>query len=324
MTPSRVLLVVVAVLLAAAAVVAASALPARDPTPSGQHGSEHGSEHPVTPRLVNQATEADVAATHDPFGIRFLQPTLPLGTYWKARWDTPRAFDGVDPEDPWFDSDHGTATYRVRNGKLFISGKVPRMYVHDPRMRRQWRDVEVTMYVKRVADDGVSYAGMTAVARSNHLDTASGTRRCDTRGIGARLRYDGHADFEKETAFPINEATHNVEVFPHGMPYRTWIGFKYLVFDRPDGVHLELRMDLTDGRDGGDWKQVASMVDDGHVLGSVPCAPGIDPKLPLTNAPARVGSETGLPNLTVYFRSDGVHRDGLVYKWGSIREIAPR
>jgi hypothetical protein len=277
-----------------------------------------------TSRLPNQATAADVKAIRDPFGIAFLQPTLPSGTYWKSSWQRPRSFDGVDPDDPWFDSDHGSATYRVRAGQLYISGNVPRMYIHDPQMARQWRDVEITMYVKRVADDGVPYAGMTSVARSNHLDTASGTRRCDTRGIGARIRYDGHADFEKETAFPVNEATHNTEIWPDGMPHGRWIGYKFLVFDKPEGVHLELWMDLSNGAGGGRWRRVAAMVDDGHVLGSVPCAPGIDPKMALSKAPSRRGSETGLPNLTVYFRSDGVHQDGLVYKWGSVREIAPR
>jgi hypothetical protein len=288
-----------------------TAKPTRTPTPSA-------------PLLDNQATAADVEATRDEFGIRFLQPTLPRGTYWKSSWQRPRSFTGVDPADPWFDSDHGSASYRVDGGRLFISGKVPRMYVHDPHMSRQWGDVEITMYVRRVSDDRIPYAGMTAVARSNHLDTGSGTRRCDTRGIGARIRYDGHADFEKETAFPVNEATHNTEIWPQGMPHRRWIGFKFLVFDRPEGVHLELWMDLSNGRNGGRWRQVAAMVDDGRVLGSVPCAPGIDPKLALTKHPSRAGSETGLPNLTVYFRSDGVHRDGLVYKWGSVREIAAR
>lgn len=273
------------------------------------------------PLLDNQATPAQERATEDSFGISFLHRTRPRGTFWESQWQGRRSFDGVDPVDPWFDADHGTASYRVADGQLWITGEHPRMYVYDPDRRRQWRDVEVTVYFKRIADRDIPYAGMTAVARSNHLETESGTQRCDTRGIGARIRYDGHIDFEKETAFPLNEATNNREVWPDGMPYGRWIGMKYVVRDRSDGVNLELWTDLSEGRRGGDWKLASRLVDNGQVLGQVPCAPGINPRMALTAEPTRAGSETGLPNLTVFFRSDGVARDGLTYKWASIREI---
>lgn len=274
---------------------------------------------------VRYADETDVAASRDRFGITFLAPTMPEGTIWTSQWATARSFDGVDPRDPWFDADHGSASFRAGGGELTISGESPRMYVHDPRERRQWRDVEVTMYVKRVADTGVPYAGMTAVARANHLLTETGTDAlCDTRGYGGRLRFDGHTDFEKETAHPENDTVGNRSLWPSGMPVGRWIGYKYLVFDQSDGVHLELWIDESGGSDGGSWQLANRAVDDGDLFGTEACADGVDPRMALTARPDRKGSESGRPNVSVYFRSDGIAPDGLVYKWGSIREIAAR
>ena len=136
------------------------------------------------------------------------------------------------------------------------------------------------------------------------------------------MRYDGHIDFEKETAFPVNEAVANKLFWPGSLPKDRWIGMKFVTVDRQDGVHLEMWVDLTDGENGGDWKLVNSFTDDGRTFGYEPCAAGIDPQMALTNSTSRRGSETGLPNLTVYFRSDGVAQDGLAYKWASIREIS--
>ena len=62
----------------------------------------------------------------------------------------------VDIAGPWIpvfiDADHGTGTYRVADGQLFVTGEHPRMYVYDPEKQRQWRDVEITVYFMRVAD----------------------------------------------------------------------------------------------------------------------------------------------------------------------------
>lgn len=255
--------------------------------------------------------------------VRALYPDQPGGTTWHDGWWTKDEWD----DDPWVRSGApDDSSYRSKDGILYVSGETSRFYVFDPQQKHQWGNVEITVYAKRVRDDGVFYSGIVTSARTNHgMSDTIENAPCDSRGVSARLRFDGSADFGKETNHPTTIATPEVEVFPGGMPHDQWIGYKHVVYDIDGGTgtHQELWMDLTNGKDGGDWRLVESHDDHyGDDFGEVACAKGIDPTWPMTMGP-RPGSESGKPNLSILLRADGIGKDGLQYRDFSIREILP-
>lgn len=259
----------------------------------------------------------------DKFGIKKLYSTVPDGMFWQASWDS-----GDWDADPWLERGSDDIRYRLNGGVLSITGNTSRLYVRDPDKKRQWRNVEVTFYGQRVSDDDVPYSGLVTDVRTNHGMTGPlSSNPCDSRGLVARLRFDGQADFGKEINHPRTVATRPVKVFNGEMPKKRWIGYKHVCRDATSkagvkGTHQELWMDMSNGANGGEWRLVAEHEDFGTALGmgEKACKPGIDPAMPYLSGD-REGSESGFPNISVLLRADDLGKNGLLYKWASVREI---
>lgn len=299
------------------------------------------------------------ATGNDKFGVKMIYPTVTGGRTWTSKWDNghARSFGDLpvkanDPDDPEFFTekvnDAGQITGGLGNGTYFadglgnlkITGVVPRMYVADK--VKDWRNVEITVYGRRVSDNNTNYSGIKMVARSNHGFTNNeNTQPCDNRGLAGAILNTGDALIEKETCHHCTAGlggyaqVNRTQVFsgPNALPFNQWVGVKWIVRDSgATGVKMEIWVD----RDATqNWVKVTEFTDTGFNFGvgydscgsspslSTPYVPLPSPALTLTSSNSRPGSETGRPNVSIYFRCDGVNQDGLWYKWASIREIAP-
>ena len=142
--------------------------------------------------------------SRDVFGVEKLLPTRSGGQEWFAHW-TGKAGEFIDrdPDDPWFDTNHGHGEYTVDGkGKLTATGPIVRIYVHNPNDTEWSENLEITVYfTRRTETQLVSYSGPQIFARTNHGTIGDETKNlCDDRGYGAKVTVDGRWEFEKETA----------------------------------------------------------------------------------------------------------------------------
>lgn len=237
----------------------------------------------------------------------------------KASWDSghwsdgearviPRSGDANDPTG--WSLQRGIGEIRVDGqGVLTMTGAEPRIYV-DGTPKQFWKNVEVTVYYRRVRDDGVPWGGVVIGARSgpNGHTTQS---PCTATTYYGRVRHDGDADFEKELKHPESAVRESKKVWDgNPLPYNQWIGVKFVVYntDNDTKVKLELYRDLTEGVNGGQWEKLAEYTDAGR-WGSAPGCPYPSDQI--------VTGGGGV----VFIRNTGVQE--AQYKWFSVREIIP-
>jgi hypothetical protein len=279
--------------------------------------------------IVGASARADEGL--DQFGIKELFPTRAAGREWFAHWKgSVRDFTGVDPEDKWFDADHGNGHYTVDgHGKLTATGPTVRMYVHDPGRTTEWTEnLEITVYFTRISETKlVPYSGPQIFARTNHGTMGDENRNlCDDRGYGAKITVDGRWEFEKETAHHLSNgyiSAGTVNPWPE-LPRNVKVGVKFVIRNlrKDTQVKLELYRDLAGGARGGQWEKLTEFVDTGTNwgVGAGAAAATVKPELPLIRSFVLPGSETKKPMMSVYLR----HEYGTVqYENWSIREIEP-
>ncbi len=217
----------------------------------------------------------------DSFGITTFYPTAAGFTDWEATfWDNgnPRTVTGGrDPDDfTGYSHKRGDDALDIDgNGIMEMGGgNQPRIYVNpypgaeEVNPDQFFKNVEATVYYKRIGNDGAANGGLVIGLRSGPNGHSSYGDYCDATTYYARFRHDGDWDFYKELKHPSGTSSGTSELYPTGLPTNQWIGMKFIAynFNNDTNVKLELYIDNTSNGDvtnGGEWTLVGEKVDDG-------------------------------------------------------------
>ncbi|WP_432973730.1 hypothetical protein [Dactylosporangium sp. CA-233914] len=301
--------------------------------------------------------------TLDAFGLKKLNPSV--GKEWFSNWrnGNARTYNGnsnlsVDPELVMSGGEFTADIYGssgTRAGQMRVYGDYPRVYVRKSDSTSvppgipatdKWNNVEITYYAYSTGDSGVGWAGLEAVAKTNHWPDSW---QCTSGGYGARMLFDGRVDFEKELyhdpntnfqAATISNYWTSAEGSVGGkLPLNRWIGFKFVARNIDAGndgnwqndtqVRLELYKEMSIGNvtnpsapaGGGNWVLVNSYTDNGNLSSGTPCTKVTSPDDDPYGAASKAFT---WPNYSVYLRTDGLTSSiPQYYQWFSVREVAP-
>jgi len=215
----------------------------------------------------------------DKYGIKQFYPST--GREWFNTWDNnkPRTIlskgtdkRNKDPYDKFSDlhcksGDNGITTKAIIDGKgiCTLYGTTPRLYNNDPERKLKWFNVEMTVYfyiVKKLPKGG-AYVACRLCGRSNHQNEYN----CSASGTGYSYETknsNGTNQLRKELGHPAY--ADDVKSETKGVEAGIWIGHKLIVKTLPDSDYVLVQgyRDLTDGKDGGDWKLMVENIDKGN------------------------------------------------------------
>ncbi|AKF03029.1 DUF4962 domain-containing protein [Sandaracinus amylolyticus] len=204
------------------------------------------------------ATSDDV----DCFGTRNIYPTIAGGREWCLPSDPTRPSGAWDPHDDAVGAGSEPGT--------LLSDGSPRHSVTSLEGDAWWRNVEMTVYLRWLEGDAgeefTFYArgerhsdGMVSMSEINEgVEAPPGTvtwpgypfsravpQPCLGSAYKGSLAVDGSAFFKKEISHTggYTNAAGEETVFADGLPRGEWVGFKFVLQNDGDGVHMEIWVD---------------------------------------------------------------------------------
>ena len=282
------------------------------------------SQIPFLPNIENKNSHSnnDVNAGVDKFGIKEIYPTVKGGREWYVNMDDPRSDlifsiggsnQSIIKQNSSNDGHDGSGiSWRITHPQV-------RMHVDTPPGYAQWKNVEITGYVK-ITKTNVTTADHYQNDIPDHIawlarsGEHSDRNPCDGTALSGAIRDDGSVGWKKEIWFTGGYTSESAKAKPTNSIVGRWIGWKVVVYNIDNGKAVKMESYLDD-KDDNHWVRVTNLTDSGGWYAdrsdkefySVNC--GRPKDYVITNSAPRV-----------VFRADNMILD---FKDLSVREIEP-
>ena len=285
-----------------------------DPEPEPEPGEQNPEPEPEP-----EPGEQPTGSALDVFGVTKMYPTRANGEEWFLKDDAlndPR----FNPQEPITQNSDGSwkmQETQVRMTVYTTSGYQPsaistynrdelaaKGYMQSP---NDWRDVEITGFVKVNATDAADDNFAWYARGGRHTDGNSG---CEGSAYKGDLYFDGRTSFAKESWHVSYDYTSKPSI-TSSIEGR-WVGFKVVMYNITVDGKPAVKMEsyLNDNADKVSWTKIYEHVDAGDFgAGATHCGAS-DDMMPIT---------WGGPNAV--FRWDSA--TDVDFKWLSVREIQP-
>jgi hypothetical protein len=253
----------------------------------------------------------------DKFGIKEIYPTKKGGG---REW----YINMADPtNDPIFSTGFNQSLIKENNSSTSSSWRITnpqvRMHVDTPPGSAQWKNVEITGYVK-VNSTNITSAHhhqkdipnhIAWLARSGvHTDNAP----CNGTDLSGSIRDDGSVGWKKEIWFTRGYTNESAQAKPTSSIVGRWIGWKTVVYNINNDTAVRMESYLDD-KNNNHWIKVTNLTDSGGWY-----ADTSDKKFYSANCGKPKDYIITNSGPMIFFRADNMILD---FKNLSVREIQP-
>jgi hypothetical protein len=211
---------------------------------------------------------SNTAAINDKFGIKQIYPTKPNGREWFIDMDNPRS-DGL-----FFITSDRNITKQEKENSWRVNTSI-RINVDTLSGQQQWKNVEITAYVKVVSaindskidntednsnDDDTSNYELDFRAKSGEHDSES---PCEGTSMIGLLHADGSIGWKKEIWHTggYSEEKSKIKVTSEPVLDR-WVGWKVIIYNINNETAVKMESYL-DNLNTNYWVKASEIIDDG-------------------------------------------------------------